>query len=90
MSKEIVVVVLGALLVIQTQFGITIFWHNTLVMVTGLVLVFIGILQRTELLKRGNRTSPSLPFKESNVPETHASAAHLSGHDRKEGIRSFN
>ena len=42
MSKEMLVIALGVLLVVQTQFGIPDSWHTTLVVVLG-VAIFVRV-----------------------------------------------
>lgn len=81
---------IGALLVVQTQFGIPDSWHTTLVVVLGMALVLVGFLQRTEALNRGAKTSRSLPFKESTYTQPQSPVSSTLSHDRKEGIGSLN
>jgi hypothetical protein len=90
MSKEMFIILIGALLVVQTQFGIPVSWHTILTIVLGLLLVLLGFMFRTETLTRGAKASRSLPFKESDFSESHTPVASPLTHDRKEGIGSFN
>jgi hypothetical protein len=90
MSKEILIIVVGIFLIIQTQFGIPDSWHTWLVVVLGIVLILLGFFQRTEALTRGAKVSRSLPFKESAFTDSTQSVAPEIHHDRKEGIGSFN
>jgi hypothetical protein len=82
------VIVLGFLLVAQTQFGVPDSWHTFLVVFFGGALVVTGFFLRTEALARGDRSHEHEPFVDnaaSSAPE-----AHQSHHDRKEGITSLN
>jgi hypothetical protein len=90
MSKEILIIVIGALLVVQTQFGIPDSWHTTLVVLLGFSLVLVGFLQRTDALSHGAKASRSLPFKESSYAQPQPPAVPTLSHDRKEGIGSLN
>jgi hypothetical protein len=88
MSKEVTVIVLGFLLVIQTQFGIPDAWHTFLVVFLGGALVVTGFFLRTEALARGDHPHEHAPFVDNTAaaPETHQPHHY----DRKEGITSLN
>ncbi len=88
MSKEMTVIVLGVLLVIQTQFGIPDSWHTFLVVFFGGALVVTGFFLRTETLARGDHSHEHAPFVDNTAAQPPAPETH--SYDRKEGITSLN
>ena len=87
MSKEMIVIGLGAWVILVTQLGIPGPWRTTLLIITGIVLMIIGFLLRTEVLNRpqGSSKHPRQTFTENAAP----SVLNLE-HEQKERINSLN
>jgi hypothetical protein len=86
MSKEMLVIAIGLLLVVQTQFGVPDSWHTALVVFSGIVCILLGFFLRTEALARGGKGSSRQTFVENTSHLT----AEQHGNERKEGITSLN
>jgi hypothetical protein len=81
MSKEILVILLGAAVVAITQLGIPGNWRSALLVLAGIVIVGVGFALRAEALGRGKRTQ-----HHNFVENGHSHNAH----ERKDGIGSLN
>ena len=85
MSKEMLVMVLGVWIIIVPYLGVPSSWKGIIYIISGLLIVLVGFLLRTDALRRGGKTSAHQPFVENM-----AGAADQYGHERKEGINSLN
>ena len=86
MSKEVLVIVLGVWILIVPFLGIPSSWKTTIFALSGLAIVVIGFLLRTEAYSRGTKRPEHRKFVENFGP----SAADQDSHERKEGITSLN
>ncbi len=59
MSKEALVILLGAIVALLPFLGLPGSWRTTLLCVCGLVLVLLGVLLRREVLSRGDTKGTS-------------------------------
>ncbi len=65
MSKEMAIILLGALMVITPHLGIPGSWKGIIFLVGGLAIAGIGFLLRGEALSRGTGRSEHQPFVEN-------------------------
>ncbi len=86
MSKEMLVISLGVLLIVQTQFGIPDSWHTGVVVFSGIAIILLGFFLRTDALSRGHKRAEHQTFVENTAPGT----ADTHSYDRKERINSLN
>lgn len=97
MSKEMLVIVLGVLVLLtRTVLGVPGEWQTVILVAVGVALCVTGFLLRGEALSRGGGTTAkvgrSYSFVESlpdrNTPQP--TPAHAETHEHKEGITSLN
>lgn len=88
MSKEMMVIVLGLLvIVIRTMLGVPGSWQTFLFIITGVALAVIGFLLRGEALGRTHSNGGQYSKKSSySFVENDATPVH----EHKEGITSLN
>lgn len=95
MQKEMTVVVLGIWLIVLPFLGIphSSGFFSLLLVLTGLGVLIVGLLLRSEVISRGRRHLEHSSYVE-NVPHHHAADSARVVHDftdeGKEGINSLN
>lgn len=87
MSKDTTLVVLGVWITFLPYLGIPSSWKTTLFVLTGLILVLLGLAMRRDALRRGARREAHRPFVENT--DVHSTTP-PDRYDRKEGITSLN
>jgi hypothetical protein len=94
MSKEMTVVALGVWVIIIPYVGVPGSWRTTILILTGLAVILVGFLLRSQALSHGPKPTAHHPFIE-NLPDRQAGSASAAepsslDHDRKERITSLN
>ena len=85
MSKEMTIIALGIWLIVLTQLGIPGSWRTLFLVLTGLGLMVLGFLLRTEEARSGAGRTDRGTFVENG---TMMGAPSL--HEQKSGIHSLN
>ncbi len=94
MSKEMTVIALGVWIIVIPYLGVPGSWRTTFLILTGLAIIVVGFLLRTQTISHGPKPTSHHPFIE-NLPGRPA-GSDLSvepsslDHDRKERITSLN
>lgn len=86
------VIVLGIWTLVVPYLGIPSDWKSVIVILTGILIAFIGFLLRSEAASRQPHVGERLrnqTFVE-NTPASTMSQSSQPSHDRKEGISSLN
>ena len=64
MSKEMLVIALGLWVIIIPNLGVPVSWRETLLILTGAAIVFVGFLLRGEVISKGMKGSEKNNFVE--------------------------
>ena len=67
MSKEMGIIVLGVVVVIQPYLGVPNSWHTVISVVAGLAIMVLGFLLRGEALAGGRKGSSRHSFVENTT-----------------------
>lgn len=97
MSKEIGVILLGVAVIVVPYLGVPSAWRTALLLLSGLTLIVIGFLLRSQGMARSGKDTPHQPFVE-NLPVqagdvvniVHDYTAPIVNESHKEGITSLN
>jgi hypothetical protein len=89
MSKETAVIALGIWVIIVPQLGIPLPWRTTLLVLSGIALIIIGLYLRAEAQGRTPKQGER-PFVESQPEVTSTQEDSVEPHERKDGITSLN
>lgn len=86
MSKEMTIIALGVWIILLTQLGIPGSWKTILLVLTGLGLMVVGFLLRTEAMRSSTRHANHGTFVENGTMMGSSTTLH----EQKSGIHSLN
>ena len=91
MSKEITLILLGIWIAVVPYLGIPSSWKTSIFFISGLLVILLGFLLRTEALARtSGQSGGRYASRHTFVENTASSVQNQQDHERKEGINSLN